>query len=359
MIWSLQNLRFVAALMVVYIHAVLVAGTASENGVIPLSLAIAGRAGVDIFFVLSGFIITKTAQEMSAEEFIWRRFRRIIPLYFIWCLPVVFVAAQTGFGWREALATFALWPATDQMTAPLVMTGWTLCFEVLFYTATALVLIDRRWLYALLGLYAVAMALRSNGPMLQFLGNPIIAEFLLGSLLFFYAPRGRLAVLALPIGAALIIMAGPLGIAPQQGRVDGLLGAYGFQRLIVYGIPAALIVYGTLQIAAKQSVWSYLGDASYSLYLVHYFLLRALGHLWTIFPLSVNFTIPVSMAAAVLFALLIHEYVEKPILRAFGSGGRMLSRRRIDSLPMHPPPCLVPPCQLQSDRGGAPGPSVS
>jgi exopolysaccharide production protein ExoZ len=355
MIWSLQNLRFVAALMVVYIHAVLIAGTASENGFIPLNLAIAGRAGVDIFFVLSGFIITKTAQGISAEEFAWRRFRRIIPLYLVWCVPVVLIAAQTGFGWREALATFALWPATDQMTAPLVMSGWTLCFEVLFYTATALVLIDRRWLFALLGLYAAAMALRSTGPMPQFLGNPIIAEFLLGALLF-YAPRGRLAVLALPIGAALIILAGPLGIAPQQGRVDGLLGAYGFQRLFVYGIPAALIVYGTLQIETKQSVWSYLGDASYSLYLVHYLLLRALGHLWTIFPLSVNFTIPVSMAAAVLFALLIHEQVEKPILRAFGAGSRMFSRRQINSLPIRPPSCLVTPCQFQSDRGGAPGP---
>jgi exopolysaccharide production protein ExoZ len=317
MIWSLQSLRFVAALMVVYIHAVMVAGVASESGFIPLSLAIAGRAGVDIFFVLSGFIITKTAQGLGAEEFAWRRFRRIIPFYFVCCIPAVLIAAQTGFGWREVLATFALWPATDQMTAPLVMTGWTLCFEVLFYAAATLVLIDRRWLYALLGLYAAAMMFRSSGPVLQFLGNPIIAEFLLGVLLF-YAPRARLAVLALPIGAALIILAGPLGIAAQQGRVDGLLGVDGFQRLFVYGIPAALIVYGTLQIEAKPSVWTYLGDASYSLYLVHYFVLLALWQLWAIFPMPVDFTIPVALAASVLFACLIHERVEKPILHAFG-----------------------------------------
>ena len=81
MIWSLQGLRFTAALMVAYIHAVLIAGAASEQGFIPLSLAIAGRAGVDIFFVLSGFIITKTAQGLGAEEFAWRRFRRIVPFY--------------------------------------------------------------------------------------------------------------------------------------------------------------------------------------------------------------------------------------------------------------------------------------
>jgi exopolysaccharide production protein ExoZ len=317
MIWSLQSLRFAAALMVVYIHAVLIAGPAVENSFIPLNLAIAGRAGVDIFFVLSGFIITKTARELGAAEFAWHRVRRIIPLYFVWCIPVVIVAIQTGFGWREALATFAFWPATDQMTPPLVMTGWTLCFEVLFYAAAMLVLVDRRWLYALLGLYATAMIFRSAGPVLQFVGNPIIAEFLIGASLI-YAPRSRLALLALPIGAALIILAGPLGIAPQQSRMDGLLGAYGFERLFIYGVPAALIVYGTLQIEAKPSVWTYLGDASYCLYLVHYQLLRALSHLWALFPLPVNFSLAASVTVAVLFACLIHEQLEKPILRALG-----------------------------------------
>ena len=227
------------------------------------------------------------------------------------------IAVQTGFGWREALATFALWPATDQMTAPLVMTGWTLCFEVLFYTAATLVLIDRRWLYPLLGLYAAATMYNSDEPVLQFLGNPIIAEFLLGVLLF-YAPRARLAVLALPVGAAIILLAGPLGIAAQQGRIDGLLGEDEFQRLLVYGIPAAMIVYGTLQIEAKPSVWTYLGDASYSLYLTHYFVLLALSHLWAIFPMPVDFTLAMGVAASLLFACLIHERVEKPILRAFG-----------------------------------------
>src|SRR6476661_2767169 len=192
MIWSLQSLRFAAALMVVYIHAVLMAGVPSEDSFIPLNLAIAGRAGVDIFFVLSGFIITKTAQGLSAEEFAWRRFRRIVPFYLICCVPAVLIAAQVGFGWRRALATFVLWPATDRMTAPLVMVGWTLCFEVLFYAAATLVLFNRRWLYPLLGFYAAALMFRSDEPVLQFLGNPIIAEFLLGALLF-YAPRERLA----------------------------------------------------------------------------------------------------------------------------------------------------------------------
>ena len=304
--------------MIVYVHAAQIAAvTTGSPGTLPQSLAIAGRAGVDIFFVLSGIIITKTAQGLAAEEFAWRRFRRIIPFYFVCCIPALAIAAKSGFGWRDLLATFALWPATDQMTAPLVPVAWTLCFEMLFYAAAALVLLDRRWLYALLALYAAALTLRSTGPALQFLGNPIIAEFLLGVLLF-YAPRWRPAILGIPIGAAMITMAGPLGVAPDQGTLEALVGAEGFRRVFVYGIPAALIVYGAMQIEAKPSVWTYLGDASYSLYLVHIFMLSALWQLWAVFPMPADFTIAVGLTASVLFAWRIHERVEKPLLRAFG-----------------------------------------
>ena len=317
-VWSLQVLRFMAALMIVYVHAAQIAAvTTGSPGTLPQEWAIAGRAGVDIFFVLSGIIITKTAQGLTAEEFAWRRFRRIIPFYFVCCIPAVAIAAKSELGWRDLLATFALWPATDQMTAPLVPVAWTLCFEVLFYTAAAMVLVDRRWLYGLLALYAAAMMFRSTGPVLQFLGNPIIAEFLLGVLLF-YAPRWRPAVIGIPVGAALIVLAGPLGIAPDQGTLEALVGADGFLRLFVYGIPAALIVYGAMQIEAKPSVWTYLGDASYSLYLVHIFILSALWQLWTIFPIPADFTIAVGMTASVLFAWRIHERFEKPILKIFG-----------------------------------------
>ena len=132
MIWSLQVLRFVAALMVVYVHAAQTAFAATgSNGFIPPELSIAGRSGVDIFFVLSGVIITKTAPGLTCAEFAWRRFRRIVPFYFLCCIPGVIIAAKVGFGWREVMATFLLWPATDVMTAPILPVAWTLCFEML------------------------------------------------------------------------------------------------------------------------------------------------------------------------------------------------------------------------------------
>src|SRR5262245_38008021 len=78
MIWSLQILRFIAALMIVYLHAGDVSGyVTGSNGLIPYPLHTVCRSGVDIFFVISGVIITKIAYDSSPSEFIWSRVRRI------------------------------------------------------------------------------------------------------------------------------------------------------------------------------------------------------------------------------------------------------------------------------------------
>ncbi|MER8850142.1 acyltransferase [Mesorhizobium australicum] len=227
----------------------------------------AGFAGVDIFFVISGVIIAKTAPGLTWRSFAWRRFRRIVPLYLLISIPYAIVAYKTGFGWREGVATLLLWPATDQMTAPALPAAWTLCFEMLFYAAATIV-VDRRLLSALIGIFGLAMIFRSAGPVLQFLGNPLIIEFGFGIALA-YAPKWKPAVWCLPIGAGAMIAVGLIGMAPQGGTMEFLTGDNGFQRVLVYGFPAALIVFGTMQIDARPSAWTVLGDASYMLYLIH------------------------------------------------------------------------------------------
>ena len=316
MIWSLQILRFVAASMVVYLHATETAFEATgSNGIVPLNLSIVGISGVDIFFVLSGVVIARTAPGLSAAEFAWKRFRRIIPIYLLCCLPDVLIAAKTGIGWRDAVATFLLWPATDVMTAPILLVAWTLCFEVLFYAAATLVLIDRRWAYALLAAYGLAFALRPFGPLFQFLGNPIVLEFLFGVAIA-HAPMRREAVWLIPVGAAGLAAAGLFGVAPFGGTLKYLMGVDALQRVIVYGVPAALIVYGTMQIRAKQSAWTYLGDASYSLYLTHPLPVSALLTLWTAYPIPADLIVVVGMITSVLVAWRVHELFEKPVLAA-------------------------------------------
>jgi exopolysaccharide production protein ExoZ len=140
-------------------------------------------------------------------------------------------------------------------------------------------------------------------------------EFLLGVAVSF-APPWRLGIWGIPLGAILLAGAGLMGIAPTGGTMDFLLGHDGLQRVLIFGIPAALIVYGTLQFRARESVWTYLGDASYSLYLSHIYPLTILLALWMKFPIPPDLIILIGISAALLFAWRIHERIEKPILVA-------------------------------------------
>ncbi len=325
MIWSLQVLRFIAALMVVYVHSAQTALAVNGSiGTIPLDLAIMGRAGVDIFFVLSGVVIAKTAPGMTSAQFAWRRIRRIMPIYLVACVLILPIAIKViGFGWRDALSTFLLWPATDVMTKPLLPVAWTLSFEMLFYFSTALVLYNRRWLYVLGGLYCLAFALRPFSPVFQFLGNPLVVEFLFGVAIS-RLPMWRGAVFGIPLGFAALAASGFLHIAPNGESIDFLTGQGNIQRVFVYGLPSALIVYGFAQLSARESVWTYLGDASYSLYLFHPFSQMPLHALWLIYPIQSDLIVIIEMFASVLLAWRVHALIEMPILRAIPASIRVV-----------------------------------
>ncbi|MGB9140802.1 MAG: acyltransferase [Aestuariivirga sp.] len=316
MIWSLQILRFVAALMVVYIHAVQIARAATgANGLLPPEFQIAGQAGVDIFFVISGVIIARTAKGLAWQEFGWKRVRRIIPIYFIIGIFVILISLRNGshVAWRELAATFLLWPATDVMTVPLLPVAWTLCFEALFYAAATLVIADRRWLLPILLIFGASLALRARGPVFQFLGNPLMFEFLLG-IAVARAPAARQAIWLIPAGAIALVAAGFMGSAPTGSTLDNLMGEGGFQRVLVYGVPAALIVYGTMQIRGSESPWTRQGDASYSLYLTHPLLMPTLLALWKLVPLQADLVILITATASVIFGWRIHLAIEKPVI---------------------------------------------
>src|SRR5258706_10037604 len=120
-----------------------------------------------------------------------------------------------------------------------------------------LVLFNRWWALALAGLYVAAFCLRSFGPIFQFLGNPIIIEFLFGVAIA-RAPKLGFGIAAISVGTALLLLAGVLRLAPSGGTLDFLRGDDNLRRVFVCGIPAAIIVYGTMQIQCAPSVWTYL-----------------------------------------------------------------------------------------------------
>jgi exopolysaccharide production protein ExoZ len=321
MIWSLQTLRFVAAMMIVYVHADVSSfvATGLQSDLLH-RLQLIGHAGVDIFFVLSGVIIAKTARGLAWRDFAWRRIRRILPMYLIISVPYVLAAAiQGSFAWRDAVATLLLWPATDRMTAPALPAAWTLCFEMVFYAAVTLVLFDRRLLSLVIGAFGAATALRARAPVFQFLGNPLIFEFMFGAALSFL-PRCRPAVWCLPIGAAVLVLAGLTGVAPgDRPLLDWLIGDESFRRVLIYGLPAAMIVLGAMQINARPSLWTTLGDASYTLYLGHMLPMSLLLLVWwSAHPVAPGLIIAVDSLAALLFAWRMYARFEIPLLAWLG-----------------------------------------
>ena len=112
------------------------------------------------------------------------------------------------------------------------------------------------------------MALRQHGAVFQFLGNPLILEFLFGVAIA-YAPAFQPARWGIPLGAALLIGAGFFDLAPFGNSLEYLRGEEAFQRVAVFGLPAALIVWGAMQFKGRESFWTGQGDASYALYLTH------------------------------------------------------------------------------------------
>jgi exopolysaccharide production protein ExoZ len=206
------------------------------------------------------------------------------------------------------------------------------------------VLFERRWVFAIIGVYGISFIFRHVGPIFQFLGNPLVLEFLLG-IGIFYVPKWRLGFCGLPLGAILLIGVGLFGFAPTCAST--LLGTGGLQRVLVFGIPAAMIVYGTLQIEARQSVWTHLGDASYSLYLSHTYALTLLFILWRKISIPTDLIILISVSASVLFAWRVHELLEKPIMTALKRRQRV---RRITSSDAYKFPLAAPTAPELSSR---------
>jgi exopolysaccharide production protein ExoZ len=159
------------------------------------------------------------------------------------------------------------------------------------------------------------MVLRQHGAVLQFLGNPLIIEFLFGVAIA-RAPAFQQAKWGIPLGAALLIGAGFFDLAPLGNSLEYLRGEEAFLRLAVYGLPAALIVWGAMQFKGRANVWTRQGDASYALYLTHSLFMPMFFLIWKVIPLPTDMIIVISMAAAAFFGWRIHLAIEVPVLNA-------------------------------------------
>lgn len=274
---SVQVLRAIAALMVLLYHVQSgIAGWFAPNG--PLPPFGIGASGVDLFFLISGFIMVVTSERLSAREFMVRRLVRIVPLY--WLSTLVFLAAALVLPQKEgqdhsiaavaASLLFVPYARPEGLVQPLNPVGWTLNYEMLFYVAFAgaLALARRRVVLAVtivLGsVVALGALLRPEATVLRFWSDPIVVEFLVGMAV----GRLRQADARLPALAAVALAVAGLAAYVAAAQVPE---PQGWWRLVVWGGPALLLLLAAIlgpPLRAPRAVLL-LGDASYSLYLLH------------------------------------------------------------------------------------------
>jgi peptidoglycan/LPS O-acetylase OafA/YrhL len=295
-----------------------------------------GAAGVDIFFAISGFVISSSADssrrsETPARLFLRRRAERIAPLYWIltsakliaiWMVPPGAIR-DAGGAWH-VLASYLFIPSQYGTLGPfpVLIPGWTLNFEALFYCLFAVALTFPRqrmsFLVCTLSLIALAGVLfPGQAGILSWL-NPIVVEFLFGILLY------RLWQLKVRTPAWLCVAFVVGGTALIAGIPWG--AAQPLLRPIVWGIPGAAIVWGLLGLegwlnAKLGRIAAALGDASYSIYLTHGFVLPVVATLLVRLnmhhiqnPIAVGLILLLSGIAG---GLLVYHLIERPFIERF------------------------------------------
>ncbi len=325
--------RGVAAVLVVLYHAALHI-EAHVGGRIAYGIAHFGHAGVDFFFVLSGFIISfvhhrDIGKPRRLAHYAQRRFTRVFPFY--WIVFAYYLADQALFHRNElpsgagVIFNFLLLP---QAHDPIVGGAWTLVFEVLFYMVIAVAICSRNLGAVLLGAWALIIALGFSGhewgagiSLMHALSSPFCLEFFLGIgaayvLLTRSIPHSGVVLLAGVVAFALA------GIT----EVMGILNGFGSTARVVYGGCAVLIVLGLVErerlgMIKVPRAMALIGQASYSVYLVH---LIAIGIAFKylarliVFTTAWSWALWLSLSAfAVVAGILASMWLERPSINFF------------------------------------------
>lgn len=282
---SVQVLRGVAALAVVAHHAF--PGTRI------------GAAGVDLFFVISGFIMATCGPGRSPGEFLASRAWRVYPLWLIAVTPWLLMSPHSLL---EIVRSLTLWPVYgDRFLDPALGVGWTLSFELLFYLGFALALATRAAVPLLVFAVCVLLGFHSSSILFWFLGSPLTFEFLLGVAVA-RMPRKDGAAMA-AVAASVISFA----LAPSD-FFNQAFGQGAIYRVVAWGIPSAMLLYGAWSMERRFAGrgWDFavlIGSASYSIYLFHQLVfLRVHG--------------PTGMVVSALTGIAVYWMVERHLMRA-------------------------------------------
>lgn len=319
---GIEALRGVAAIAVLLCHAAthvdLAFGTPTLR-----ALMRPGHNGVDLFFVLSGFLLLfihrrDVGRPATVARYARRRIIRIYPVYWLALAATIGIALAGGHGWPppgRILPSILLWPST---TVPLHPLAWTLQYEVMFYLIFALLLLDRLLGLTAMALWLLAIVTAQIAPIGGGLATNIFAiEFFFGmataQMLHSRPPPPGLAAGIAAVGA-IVFLGG------WASEAAGLLHGYGVAARLVYGLSAAAMIGGAAGGEARLR-WPRtligIGQASYAIYLFH---LIGIGIAWQV-GTRLGVTVPpvlwfiLLVSAGGLLGGVIHVAVERPLLR--------------------------------------------
>lgn len=293
----------------------------------------AGMYGVDLFFVISGFIIWTTSRELSVtpQRFLVRRVSRIVPLY--WAMTTFIVAvsllaprllASTEFDLWHVIASYLFIPTTHPLfpaSWPILIPGWTLNYEMFFYAlfAAGLCLRNRTATFifvvgALLIAVLLGHALRPQQPAVAFFTDPIVLEFALGMA----AGAAYTDARRLPVSLAIAALLAAVAVVAGSAFVDWI------PRVIFAGVPAAALVLAVAilkrnDIDLENGPIVLLGDASYSIYLSHVIILPVVTKVWLLAAPDFNLAtgllfVTLQLSIALVSGIAIYKCFELPAL---------------------------------------------
>lgn len=323
----LQILRFVGAFLVLIYHiSPEVGGVSDFEGL--FRFVQNGGSGVDIFFVISGFIITLTVMRkptFDAVGFVLNRFFRIYPTYWVF-LTLAIVLGYISYRFTGTSGTYELVEPSSLLVsyllAPLPVqifpVAWTLTLEISFYLIFCVSFRVGRLpavIASLLAWYALA---RLGGPYVSTAGgafiwffHSVVLEFLYGVLIAWLWLNNRIKY---PVGVFVV------GFVAYIGVVAGLYEGFAVGREFKWGIPAALLVYGAVGIPWKAPRLAVLaGDSSYILYLMHPILITAAKvFAQRVFDINIfesNIAAMIIVASCVMISMALTHWIEAPYIR--------------------------------------------
>ena len=334
---GLQFLRGLAAVAVVVDHT---AGLVEidRRFVGPrlnLSL-VGGAAGVDIFFVISGFIIAAVSlapgdlvPKVTVKDFFLRRFSRIVPLMWLAILAyggLRWLSVGEVPGWEYVNALLLL--PVGGVQPPII---WTLRNEAVFYAVFALTFLASRrarwamaaWCLAPL-LVAAFLSDLSFGPLGDLISNVFSSvnfEFAAGLLIgLWYLRRNGLPSVRLPLHP-LIVLALLVAVLAASGIVDPMSWRTVGRKAELTVLSGAILLVAIVAACPKGGLTAFgemIGNASYSIYLFHLIFVSGILKAWArLAPATpAALVISATIIAATALAVLVHLYVEKPLVRS-------------------------------------------